>query len=84
MEVTKLSSKGQIIVPKLLRDIYHWQPGQEFVVMDTEEGILLKPKQVFEPTKLEDANNRPPYQGEPKTVEQMDSAIDSEIRKKWK
>lgn len=29
METTRLSSKGQIIIPKALRDIYHWQTGQE-------------------------------------------------------
>ena len=83
METTKLSSKGQIIVPKSLREAHRWKPGQEFVVVDTDEGILLKPKQVFEPTQLEDIVNRPPYQGKPKTIEQMNAAIDEEIRRKW-
>lgn len=83
METTKLSSKGQIIVPKSLRETHHWKPGQEFVVMDTDEGILLKPKQAFKPTKLEDIANRPPYQGKPKTIEQMNAAVDEEIIRKW-
>ena len=83
METTKLSSKGQIIVPKSLRETHCWKPGQEFVVVDTNEGILLKPKQVFEPTKLEDIVDRFPYRGEPKTIEQMNAAIDREIAKKW-
>ena len=52
-------------------------------MIDTDEGILLKPKQTFEPTKLEDAISRPAYRGKPKTIEQMNAAVDKEMRKRW-
>ena len=68
---------------KSLRETHHWKPGQEFVVMDTDEGILLKPKQAFKSTELEDIANRPPYQGKPKTIEEMNAAVDEEIIRKW-
>lgn len=83
METTKLSSKGQIIVPKSIRKTHHYLPGQEFIVIDTDKGILLKPKPVFEPTSIEDIANRPPYQGKPKTIEQMNAAISHEIKSRW-
>lgn len=47
------------------------------------EGILLKPKQVFKPIKLEDIADRPPDQGKPKTILEMNAAIDEEIGRKW-
>lgn len=81
METTRLSSKGQVIVFKSIREAYHWKTGQEFVVVNTYEGILLKPKQIFKLTKLEHIVDHPPYQGKSKTVEQMNDAIDSEIKK---
>jgi len=27
MEITKLSTKGQVILPKTVRDAYGWNPG---------------------------------------------------------
>ncbi|NLA75083.1 MAG: AbrB/MazE/SpoVT family DNA-binding domain-containing protein, partial [Deltaproteobacteria bacterium] len=43
MQTTQLSSKGQVIIPKTLRDRYKWNPGQRLSVIDTGEGIILKP-----------------------------------------
>ena len=75
METTRLSSKGQVIIPKKLRDAYHWLAGQELMAIDTDDGILLKPKKPFQETKLEDVAGCLQYEGEAKTVEQMDDAI---------
>jgi len=47
METTRLSSKGQVILPKSIRDAHRWQPGTEFVVEETTEGILLRPAKTF-------------------------------------
>ena len=43
METTVMSSKGQIIIPKALRDSYRWQLGTKLEVHETAEGLLLKP-----------------------------------------
>ena len=75
METTRLSSKGQIIIPKALRDAYHWESGLEFVVIDTGQGVLLKPYHPFAPTTLEDVAGSLIYDGPPRTVEEMDEAI---------
>ena len=34
METTRLSSKGQIILPKAVRDFHRWGPCTDFVVED--------------------------------------------------
>jgi AbrB family looped-hinge helix DNA binding protein len=75
MDSTRLSSKGQVIIPKSLRDAYQWQPGQEFTVTDIGEGILLQPKRPFAPTTLADVAGSLPYGGPPKSVDEMAQAI---------
>lgn len=42
MEATRLSTLGQVVIPKELRDAYRWGEGQELDVIDTGNGILLK------------------------------------------
>ncbi len=75
METTRLSSEGQVIIPKKLRDAHHWLAGQELIAIDTGDGILLKPKKPFQETKLEDVAGYLQYEGEAKTLDEMDDAI---------
>ena len=75
METTRLSSKGQVIIPKKLRDAHHWLAGQELIAINTGDGILLKPKQSFQETQLEDVAGCLKYVGEAKTLEQIDAVI---------
>jgi AbrB family looped-hinge helix DNA binding protein len=83
METTKLSSKGQIIIPKWLRDAYRWETGLEFVVIDTGEGILLKPSRPFEPTSIEEVAGSLPYAGKSRTIEEMEGDLRRGIREAW-
>lgn len=53
MTTTKLSSKGQVVIPKHLRQSYQWEAGQDLVVIDTGNGILLKAKNPFPETTLD-------------------------------
>ena len=54
MPATRLSSKGQVIIPKDVRERQRWKPGQTFEVIEMEEGILLRPQGTFPETRLED------------------------------
>ncbi len=54
METTRLSSKGQVIIPKAVRNAHRWEAGLDFLVIDTGDGVLLKPKAPFEATVLAD------------------------------
>ena len=80
METTKLSSKGQVVLPSRIRAAHRWQPGLEFSVEDTPDGVLLRPLQPFEPTRLEDVFGCVGYAGPAKTIEEMDAAIAAGIK----
>jgi AbrB family looped-hinge helix DNA binding protein len=80
METTRLSSKGQIILPKAVRDLHHWAPGMDFSVEDTGDGVLLRPIQASQPTRLDDIAGSLRVKGPARTIQEMDSAIDAELR----
>jgi AbrB family looped-hinge helix DNA binding protein len=80
METTKLSSKGQIIIPKRLREEYNWQAGVEFIVINTGNGILLRPKNPFPETTIEEVTGCLTYDGPPISITEMDEAISRRIR----
>jgi AbrB family looped-hinge helix DNA binding protein len=46
--VTKLSSKYQISVPKSVRDKQKWKPGQKFAFVPSGSGVVLVPVPTLE------------------------------------
>jgi AbrB family looped-hinge helix DNA binding protein len=82
METTRLSSKGQLIVPKSVRDARHWDAGTEFAVEEVAEGILLRPVKQFPVTQFDDVYGMLKYKGKPKTLRQMDNAIKKVIKER--
>ena len=75
MTTTILSSKGQVIIPKPLRNALHWETGQRLEVTDVDGGILLKPAEPFPVTTLADVAASLPYRGPAKTLADMEEAI---------
>jgi AbrB family looped-hinge helix DNA binding protein len=75
-----VSTKGQVILPKAIRDQRHWSAGTRLTVEDTADGVLLKPAPLFAPTRVEDVFGALRYDGPPKTLEEMDEAIKAEAR----
>jgi AbrB family looped-hinge helix DNA binding protein len=43
MTTSVITSKGQIVIPKYIRDKYKLNPGVKMVFEETEQGILLRP-----------------------------------------
>ncbi len=80
METTRLSSKGQVILPKSIRSAHHWEPGVEFMVEDMANGVLLRPVKPFQQPRLEDVIGCTGYKGPARTVEDMDAAIAAAVR----
>lgn len=52
METVKLSTKGQIVIPKGVRETHHLVAGTEFVVSFINNEIHLKPLPVFAPATV--------------------------------
>ena len=48
-----MSTKGQVILPKAIRDQRHWPAGTKLIVEETPEGVLLKSMPVFAATNME-------------------------------
>lgn len=75
MDITKLSSKGQVIIPKPVRSAHDWKSGQELVVIDMGDGILLRPRTPFSTTHIRDVASCLKYSGKPKSLAEMEDAI---------
>ena len=41
-EFTKLSSRGQVVIPQAVRDQLHLEEGAQFLVVAQDDSILLK------------------------------------------
>lgn len=54
MDTVKLSSKGQIVIPKEIRDAQHLAAGTEFFVSCIEGEIRLAPAAAFPKTRVVD------------------------------
>jgi AbrB family looped-hinge helix DNA binding protein len=83
MEIRRLSARGQIVLPKNIRDSRGWGPGTEFTVEETCEGVLLRPAARFPVTSLDEVVGYLRSKGKAKTPRQKDSAIDWELTRRY-
>jgi AbrB family looped-hinge helix DNA binding protein len=51
---TLLSERGQIVIPKKIRETIHVQKGDEFEIDIVGESIILKPVKRFKAQKWQD------------------------------
>lgn len=84
METTKLSSKGQVIIPKGIRAAHQWEAGLELQVIDMGDGILLRPKAPFTETALDEVAGLLKGRARPKTDRDIQSAVAQGMRDKWR
>lgn len=54
METVKMSSKGQIVIPKAIRESHHFQTGAEFVIVEEGNDLRLVPAGTGRKTTLKD------------------------------
>ena len=80
METTRLSSKGQIILPASIRAANQWRAGVEFAVENTAEGVLLRPLKSVAATTLDEVIGCAGYQGKAHSIADMDAAITAELK----
>jgi AbrB family looped-hinge helix DNA binding protein len=84
METTRISSKGQVVIPQGLRKARQWDTGQELVVTLTDEGLLLTPKAPFAATVLDDVAGCLPVTGAAKTEQDIDAALQRAAKAAWR
>lgn len=79
---TIVSTKGQVTLPKAVRQQRRWEAGTRLVVEDTPEGVLLKPAPLFAATQPADVFDSLPHRGPPKSLRQMEAGIVAEARRR--
>jgi AbrB family looped-hinge helix DNA binding protein len=86
VQFTSLSSKGQVIIPKAMREARHWTAGTRLEVSDTAEGLLLKPVQPQQKTALPQGlaaiRSRIAYAGPTRSIEDMNQAVLHEAQRR--
>jgi AbrB family looped-hinge helix DNA binding protein len=79
---TVLSTKGQVILPKAIRQQRRWGAGVRLVVEDTLDGVLLRPASHFARTEPKDVFGSLAHSGAPRSIEEMNAAISAEARRR--
>lgn len=79
---TTVSTKGQVILPKAVRQALRWEAGTRLIVESTAEGVLLKPEPLFPETRPEDVYGCLAWKGPTKSLEEMDEAVLEEAKRR--
>ncbi len=83
MTIAKFSTKGQLVVPKDLREAYGWAPGVAVELIDEGDGVKLKPAKLQKRYTIDDLYGITGYSGPPKTLEDMQRGIDEAMAERW-
>lgn len=72
---TTVSTKGQVILPKAIREAKGWGSGTKLIVEETRDGVLLRPASPFPPTKVEDVFGCLSHHGKRLSDEDIEKAL---------
>lgn len=79
---TRLSTKGQVILPKLLRDHLQWSAGTRLIVEEAGDGVLLRKAPLFAASSVDQAFGMLARPGKAKSLEEMEAAVQAEARRR--
>jgi AbrB family looped-hinge helix DNA binding protein len=79
---TTVSTKGQVILPKAIRERLQWPAGTRLEVELTGDGVLFKAAPLFPPTRSEDVFGMLQHRGPPVSLAEMDAGIMAEVRRR--
>lgn len=83
----RISSKGQLVLPKAVRDAYGLGPGSEVDIESAGDTIVLRPrvrKRVGGRTyTIDEVAGMLKYDGPPVSIRDMDRAVEEEFRRRW-
>lgn len=80
---TKLSAKGQVVIPQDVRERMKLKPGMRFEVIEKGGEIRLRPLTPTNPfprTTTADLDSLPRWPGPAKSVEEISSLSDEALR----
>ena len=80
---TRLSAKGQVVIPRRLRHARHWDAGTEFDVVETADGVLLRPRGFAKVATIDSIAGMLRHPGPPVSLEDMQRGIDAAMAERW-
>lgn len=84
----RISSKGQLVLPKAVRDAYGLTAGSEVDIETTGGTIVLRPRSGKSKTRrvytVDEVAGMLKYDGPPVSVRDMDRAVDEMFRREWR
>jgi AbrB family looped-hinge helix DNA binding protein len=78
-----MSSKGQMVVPKAVRDALNLRPGAELTVEMGNQCFVVRRKNPFPPTTIDDVVGMFKVD-RPITDEEIEKAIEDELHDRWR
>ena len=79
---TTVSTKGQVILPKVVRQRRSWGFGTRLVVEETPEGVLLRAAPAFPATTMDGVFGMLRTSAPAKTPDEMDAALLAEAARR--
>jgi len=79
---TKISTKGQVVLPKAIREKRRWKAGTRLTVEERPDGVLLKPVERKKKLTIDDWAAILKYKGPTHTIEEMNAAIEREVQRR--
>ncbi len=82
----RLSSRGQLVIPSVVRRRHDFGPGTEFELVEEDDVLLLRPvRRRPHDVRLEDVVGcLRRFGGEPVSPERMDRALRERFRRAWR
>lgn len=83
MPTITLSSKGQLVLPKEIRDRLHWEAGAKIQVEEVPGGVTLVSGKRLPPLKVSEVAGMLRRPGmKPLSIREMDESIAREVRRR--
>jgi AbrB family looped-hinge helix DNA binding protein len=79
---TRLSTKGQLIIPKSIRDRHGWSPGVELLLEDRGDAVVVRLAKPFPETTLDELIGCLRYKGPARSLADMEAAIERGVRER--
>ena len=79
---TVISTKGQVILPKAIRDQLQWGAGTRLTVENTPDGVLLKSTPMFAATSVDALFGSMRHTGPALSIDDMNAAISAEAERR--
>lgn len=71
-----LSSKGQVVIPKEIRDELHWESGTQITLISSASGVTLKAAPKKTGRKFGDLIGMLKHDGQPLSTEELCQPVD--------